>query len=59
MSNLDIELVEEMRELSMGYCTKCQDWTRDCTEPDASGYDCPCCGANSVIGAEEILFQVF
>lgn len=26
-----------------GYCTECDDFTRDCTEPDAEDYDCAAC----------------
>ena len=48
----------EMNESYLGYCTKCGDWTRDTTEPDARGYDCPVCsGHNTVYGAEESLIM--
>ena len=39
----------------MGWCTDCQDFTRERTEPDAEGYDCPKCEQNTVIGAEDAL----
>ena len=39
----------------MGWCTECKDFTRKMTEPDAEGYDCPNCGENSVMGAEQAL----
>jgi len=38
-----------------GFCTRCQKFTRDCTEPDAEGYDCPCCKQLTVMGAEQAL----
>ena len=40
-----------------GWCTECEEWTRDCTEPDAEGYDCPVCEENTVIGAEMYLME--
>jgi len=43
------------QELYTGWCTSCQDWTRDSTEPDAVDYDCPVCEQNTVMGAEEAL----
>ena len=39
----------------MGWCTVCTDFTRDATEPDAEGYDCPQCGNYTVMGAEQAL----
>jgi hypothetical protein len=41
----------------IGYCRKCKKFTRECTEPDAEGYDCPICGEDSVIGAELALIM--
>lgn len=38
-----------------GWCPDCQDFTRDETEPDADGYECPCCEGNHVMGAENAL----
>ena len=38
-----------------GWCTACCDFTRDSTEPDAEGYDCPVCGGDTVVGAEQAL----
>jgi len=44
----------------LGWCTVCQDFTRDCTEPDASDYDCPQCdNPHSVMGAEVALISNF
>ena len=43
----------------MGWCTSCQEFTRECTEPDINagepGYDCPKCEQNTVMGAEQAL----
>lgn len=41
----------------MGFCTDCQTFTRDCTEPDAEGYACPDCERNTVVGAEDALVR--
>jgi Zn finger protein HypA/HybF involved in hydrogenase expression len=38
-----------------GYCTKCKDWTREQTEPDAEGYDCPECKQLTVVGSDVYL----
>ena len=37
----------------MGWCPFCCEFTRDCTEPDAEGYDCPECGQNTVMGGSK------
>ena len=42
-------------ESYMGWCSECRAFTRDCTEPDAVGYDCPDCGQGGVVGAEGAL----
>ena len=43
---------------SMGFCTVCKSFTRECTEPDAEDYDCDCCGEEtSVVGAENALIM--
>lgn len=47
----------DMRESYQGFCTACQKFTRDSTEGDARGYDCPVCEQNTVIGAEEALID--
>lgn len=46
-----------MREDYMGWCTNCKDITRDSTEPDAEGYDCPECEENTVQGADIFLME--
>mgnify|MGYP001618286786 CR=1 FL=1 len=38
-----------------GWCRACQEFTRDETEPDAEGYDCPACDRRTVCGAEQAL----
>ena len=38
---------------SQGWCLTCEEFTRDCTEPDAEDYDCPKCGENQVVGAQQ------
>lgn len=48
---------QEAQEDHMGWCANCKEFTRDCCEPDASEYDCPECGNNTVYGAEEALFM--
>lgn len=44
--------IEYALDNSLGWCTGCADFTRECTEPDAEGYDCPVCESDSVVGAE-------
>lgn len=46
---------EEMCESYMGFCTSCQEFTRDSTAPDAENYMCDECGKNTVIGAEQAM----
>jgi Zn finger protein HypA/HybF involved in hydrogenase expression len=41
----------------MGWCPACKEFTRSTTEPDATGYDCPKCGQNEVVGAEQALIE--
>lgn len=38
-----------------GWCTACQEFTREATEPDAEEYDCPVCEDYTVMGAEQAL----
>ena len=47
----------EATESYMGWCSVCKEFTRDTTEPDATGYDCPKCGQNEVVGAEQALIE--
>jgi hypothetical protein len=39
----------------IGWCPNCRRFTRDGTEGDATGYDCPSCDYHNVVGAEEAL----
>lgn len=41
----------------LGWCTLCEDFTRETTEPDAERYDCPECRGNTVMGAELALIS--
>jgi hypothetical protein len=52
-----IEEFEEARDSNQGYCLNCKEWTHDCCEPDARGYECPECGKHQVFGAEELLMM--
>jgi hypothetical protein len=47
----------EAVDQSLGWCPECESFTRDCTEPDASGYDCPICEMMGVMGAEQALVE--
>lgn len=48
---------QEAVDSYMGWCPACKEFTRDTTEPDAEGYDCPKCGQNEVVGAEQALIM--
>lgn len=53
-----VEIYNDMRESYQGWCMgECQEVTRDCTEPDAEGYDCPECGEDTVVGADIFLME--
>jgi hypothetical protein len=41
----------------LGWCTTCDDFTRDSTEGDAEDYLCEICEENSVMGAENALIM--
>lgn len=47
----------EATESYMGWCPDCAAFTRDSTEPDAHGYDCPECNGRRVVGAEDALLR--
>ena len=56
MTNIvSIDEYEDAVSNDMGFCTNCQEFTRECTEPDAEHYDCPQCEKNTVMGAEQAL----
>ncbi len=48
-----LELIEEMDENQQGFCLACGE-IADGVEPDARRYECECCGAEKVYGAEEL-----
>ncbi len=49
----------EACELYMGWCMNCKEFTRECTEPDAEGYNCPAYKQCAVVGAEDALLRGF
>jgi len=55
MTAIDESEYQYATENYMGWCKECKEFTRDCTEPDAKGYDCPKCEQLTVIGAEDAL----
>ena len=57
VKTISIELYYEARNNYRGWCSFCQDFTRECTEPDAERYECPKCGWNRVMGAEQALIS--
>jgi len=42
---------------NLGLCLACGE-EADGVEPDARAYECPCCGARQVYGAEELLMML-
>lgn len=49
------EIVDAVeRDDSLGFCVAC-DAEAYCVEPDARAYECECCGARAVYGADELL----
>lgn len=52
---VDMADYEDAVRHNTGWCRYCEDFTRECTEPDAEGYDCEECDTNSVVGAEQAL----
>jgi hypothetical protein len=51
MSRISASTYREAADLNLGWCTKCEDFTRDAVEPDAEHYNCPNCKNLSVFGA--------
>ena len=47
-----IEAVEA--DDNLGFCVACGEEAGSC-EPDARQYECECCGAHEVYGAEELM----
>ena len=57
---LQLDELQEASDRGEGYCTECDDLTRACTEPDATGYDCPDCeGKETVYGVETAALSGF
>lgn len=55
MKAVSMDSYREATDNYQGWCSVCEDFTRDATEPDAEGYDCPKCEGNTVMGAEQAL----
>ena len=49
------ETFKDARDSYLGWCSTCQEFTREATEPDAESYDCPVCAGDTVTGAENAL----
>jgi len=47
----------DARDGYYGWCPICGEFTRECTEPDAEDYDCPECGQNVVVGADQAILS--
>ena len=47
----------EACECDQGFCTECQEFTKDGVEPDAEHYECPVCEQDSVFGVEQALIM--
>ena len=45
----------DARDSYYGWCPSCGEFTRECTEPDAENYDCPKCGQDVVVGADQAI----
>lgn len=58
MKKVPMEEYQEACDSYTGWCTTCEQFTRECTEPDAEGYDCPVCKENTVMGAEQALISM-
>lgn len=53
--NLDMNEIQEAIDDNLGYCTNCDDIVDIFCEPDAEKYQCPECGAFSVMGIENAI----
>ena len=51
-----LEQFEDAQQNMEGFCLECGE-VSGCCEPDARNYECECCGANEVFGAEECLMR--
>lgn len=55
---ISVEEYHSLEDSYQGYCKVCDDFTRDCTESDAEGYDCPVCESkDSVVGVGNALLM--
>lgn len=54
---MNTEEFQEAVDHYIGYCTTCKKFTRECTEGDATDYDCEQCGCNTVVGAENAMIM--
>jgi hypothetical protein len=57
VKSFSAEEFQDMCDESQGFCTTCQDFTRDTCEPDACNYDCPECMKLTVFGAEQAMMM--
>ena len=55
MAQVSMEEYQDAANRYVGWCRDCEDFTRECTEPDAEGYDCPNCDQDTVVGAEQAM----
>lgn len=55
MIRVSVAEIREWADEYIGMCLACGE-LRDHTEPDAHGYECDACGAEQVVGAEELLY---
>ena len=55
MKTITLSEYDDARDSHLGWCPTCEEFARDSTEPDADGYDCPDCGGQRVVGAEQAL----
>ena len=58
MAKLTLDRIMEAAESDdyMGFCRACGEEAYG-VEPDARKYECECCGAHAVYGAEELLLM--
>lgn len=56
MPNVDDVMAAVEADDCLGFCLACGEMAYG-VEPDARGYECECCGARKVYGAEELLIM--
>jgi len=52
---LTSQQIKGMMNFSEGICESCWETTCGMVEPDAEGYECGCCGKNSVYGIDQAI----